>query len=48
VRTSLAGHLARREFGVPKRPLVAIVDDDESMRDTTKDLLESAGFSAAT
>jgi FixJ family two-component response regulator len=27
-------------------PLVAIVDDDESMRDTTKDLLESAGFSA--
>jgi FixJ family two-component response regulator len=33
---------------VPKRPLVAIVDDDQSMRDTTKDLLESAGFSAAT
>ena len=29
-------------------PLVAIVDDDESMRDTTKDLLESAGFSAVT
>jgi FixJ family two-component response regulator len=29
-----------------KGPLVAIVDDDESMRDTTKDLLESAGFSA--
>jgi len=33
---------------VPKGPLVAIVDDDESMRDTTKDLLESAGFSAVT
>jgi FixJ family two-component response regulator len=32
---------------VPKGPLVAIVDDDESMRDTVKDLLESAGFSAA-
>ena len=28
--------------------LVAIVDDDKSMRDTTKDLLESAGFSAVT
>jgi len=28
--------------------LVAVVDDDESMRDTTKDLLDSAGFCAAT
>jgi FixJ family two-component response regulator len=35
-------------MSVPKRLLVAIVDDDESIRDTTKDLLESAGFSAAT
>jgi FixJ family two-component response regulator len=33
---------------VPKGPLIAIVDDDASMRDTTKDLLESAGFAAAT
>ena len=32
---------------MPKGPLVAIVDDDESIRDTTKDLLASAGFSAA-
>ena len=32
---------------MPKGPLVAIVDDDESIRTTTKDLLESAGFSAA-
>ena len=32
---------------VPKGPLVAVVDDDESIRNTTKDLLESAGFSAA-
>jgi FixJ family two-component response regulator len=33
---------------VPKRPLLAIVDDDESIRDTTKDLLESAGLAAVT
>ena len=31
-----------------KTPLVAIVDDDESTRETTKDLLESAGLSAVT
>jgi FixJ family two-component response regulator len=30
-----------------KKPLVAIVDDDESIRVTTKDLLESAGLDAA-
>ena len=30
------------------KPLVAIVDDDESMRDATKDLLDAAGFAAAT
>jgi FixJ family two-component response regulator len=33
---------------VLKGPLIAIVDDDKSMRDTTRDLLESAGFPAAT
>jgi FixJ family two-component response regulator len=33
---------------VPQRPLVAIVDDDESIRETTQDLLESAGLAAAT
>jgi FixJ family two-component response regulator len=32
---------------VPKGLLVAIVDDDEPIRETTKDLLESAGYSAA-
>jgi len=31
-----------------KKPLVAVVDDDESMRETMKDLLDSAGFSAVT
>lgn len=33
---------------MPKKVLVAIVDDDESIRDTTKDLLESAGLAAVT
>ena len=33
---------------MPKKLVVAIVDDDESIRETTKDLLESAGVSAIT
>ena len=33
---------------MPRTPLVAIVDDDRSIRETTKDLLESAGLYAAT
>lgn len=33
---------------MPKRTLVAIVDDDKSFRDSTKDLLESAGLAAVT
>ncbi len=33
---------------MPKRPLVAIVDDDKSIRETTKDLLESAGLAVVT
>jgi len=32
---------------MPDQLLVAIVDDDESIRETTKDLLESAGLHAA-
>ena len=33
---------------MPSRPLVAIVDDDESLRDATSNLLPAAGFSTAT
>lgn len=32
---------------MPNEMLVAIVDDDRSIRETTKDLLESAGLGAA-
>jgi FixJ family two-component response regulator len=46
LRALLSLSNCRREVEVAKGPLVAIVDDDESIRDTTKDLLESAGFSA--
>ena len=31
-----------------ERPLVAIVDDDESIRNATRDLLRAEGFSTAT
>ena len=29
-----------------ERPLVAVVDDDKSLRNATRDLLKAAGFSA--
>jgi signal transduction histidine kinase len=38
--------MQRRETA--EKPLVAVVDDDESIRETTQDLLDSAGFRAAT
>jgi FixJ family two-component response regulator len=34
------------EGGVPKNALISIVDDDESVREATKGLLKSLGFSA--
>ena len=33
---------------MPQGPLVAIVDDDKSIRNATQDLLKAAGFSTAT
>ena len=33
---------------MPEKPLVAIVDDDKSIRDATQNLLEAGGFSTAT
>jgi FixJ family two-component response regulator len=32
------------EVGVPKEPLISIVDDDESVREATKGLVRSLGF----
>src|SRR4030095_6173845 len=33
---------------MPERPLIAVVDDDKSIRNATQDLLKAAGFSTAT
>jgi Response regulator len=43
------GRLASQARGeMPEGPLVAIVDDDKSIRNATQDLLKAAGFSTAT
>jgi FixJ family two-component response regulator len=34
------------EVGVPKRPLISIVDDDASVRPALKGLMQSLGFAA--
>jgi len=36
---------SQQEVEVPARPLVAVVDDDPSLRHATQNLLEAAGFS---
>jgi FixJ family two-component response regulator len=33
--------------GIPERPLVSVVDDDESVRESLPDLLREFGFSAS-
>ena len=33
---------------MPKKPLISIVDDDESVREATKGLMKSLGFTAKT
>jgi FixJ family two-component response regulator len=34
------------ELGVPKKTLISIVDDDQSVREATKGLMKSLGFTA--
>jgi FixJ family two-component response regulator len=38
--------MAILEVGVPKKPLISIVDDDDSVREGTMDLLKAMGFIA--
>ena len=39
---------SQRERGLMERPLVSVVDDDESIRESLPDLLREFGFSART
>jgi FixJ family two-component response regulator len=45
---SRGGRLEPPELGVPKRTWIAIVDDDDSVREAIKGLIRSAGFAAST
>jgi FixJ family two-component response regulator len=40
-------NLANREAGLPKHPLISIVDDDESVREGLSDLFKAMGFAVA-
>ena|SRR5882672_703323 len=41
-------YIKNREFRMRSAPLISIVDDDESMRESTKGLVRSFGYQAAT
>lgn len=42
--TTLQSDLTRSEIDLPEIPLISIVDDDESVREALKSLIESVGF----
>jgi FixJ family two-component response regulator len=42
--TTLQSDLTRSEIDLPEIPLISIVDDDESVREALKNLIESVGF----
>jgi two-component system response regulator FixJ len=41
---TLQSDLTRSEIDLPETPLISIVDDDESVREALKSLIESVGF----
>jgi FixJ family two-component response regulator len=41
---TLQSDLTRSEIDLPEIPLISIVDDDESVREALKNLIESVGF----
>ena len=42
------GHINLKETGLPQVPMIAIVDDDASVREATKGLVRSLGYRVAT